>query len=144
MCLDGELWIGRGLFEYTSGICRALRQDEWKMVKFMIFDAPTTGDAPVEERWERITAHFRTVQSAGLDGLETWGHYMLAHEKCTGQEHLDTTLQRVLDQGGEGYVRPALAALTAALCCGNRAPGTSLGAVGRCTSSSRRWTARRA
>ena len=77
MCLDGELWIGRGLFEYTSGICRALRQDEWKMVKFMIFDTPTTGDAPVEERWERITAHFRTVQSAGLDGLETWGHYML-------------------------------------------------------------------
>src|SRR6478672_11726515 len=39
--LDGELWIGRKMFQRTVGVVR--RQDKtdlWRDVKFLVFDAP--------------------------------------------------------------------------------------------------------
>src|SRR5438309_1165168 len=39
--LDGELWVGRGMFQKTVSIVR--RQDKgsgWKELRYMIFDAP--------------------------------------------------------------------------------------------------------
>lgn len=61
--LDGELWIGRGQFEYTSGVCRSTRQDDWKHVQYMVFDTPGWPDEPVEARWDRLRARFLSLSS---------------------------------------------------------------------------------
>lgn len=44
--LDGELWLGRGRFEATSGLVRRYRDDDlqWREMKFMLFDAPASAD----------------------------------------------------------------------------------------------------
>src|SRR4026209_1177794 len=40
--LDGELWLARGRFETLSGIVRkvAPQDDEWRQLKYMIFELP--------------------------------------------------------------------------------------------------------
>lgn len=67
--LDGELWIGRGLFEYTSGVCRSNRQSEWEQVKYMVFDTPAFPHEAVEARWNRVRAKIPTVSSADMQAL---------------------------------------------------------------------------
>ncbi|KAI3617262.1 hypothetical protein CBS9595_003171 [Malassezia furfur] len=95
--LDGELWIGRGQFEYTSGVCRSTRQDDWKHVQYMVFDTPGWPDEPVEARWDRLRARFLSLSS---DEMQTppspAGVYFVEQVQCTGQAHLDAVLQHVL------------------------------------------------
>src|SRR3954464_5596370 len=39
--LDGELWVGRKQFQRTTSIVRSGAQsDEWKLVTYVVFDAP--------------------------------------------------------------------------------------------------------
>ncbi|MFT6113594.1 MAG: DNA ligase-1 [Oleispira sp.] len=40
--LDGELWLGRGLFDRLSGIVRKHKpiDEEWRQVRYMVFDLP--------------------------------------------------------------------------------------------------------
>jgi DNA ligase-1 len=40
--LDGELWLGRGLFDRLSGIVRKQTpiDEEWRQVRYMVFDLP--------------------------------------------------------------------------------------------------------
>ena len=39
--LDGELWVGRKMFQRTTSIVRSGAQsDEWKHVTYVVFDAP--------------------------------------------------------------------------------------------------------
>lgn len=112
--LDGELWIGRGQFEYTSGVCRSSRQDDWERVQYMVFDTPGWPDEPVEARWDRLRTHFTRLSSDEMQtppsvrhlGLLTQsaGVYFVEQVQCTGQAHLDAVLQHVLECGGEGYV----------------------------------------
>jgi DNA ligase-1 len=42
MPLDGELWLGRGLFDRLSGIVRKHKpiDSEWQKVRYMVFDMP--------------------------------------------------------------------------------------------------------
>ncbi|WFD32744.1 hypothetical protein MSPP1_003795 [Malassezia sp. CBS 17886] len=92
--LDGELWIGRGLFERTAGVCRSSRTDDWAQVKYIVFDAPAWTELPVERRWGRLAEQFRT----------THGVYVLEHTKCRGDEHLSELLERALACDGEGVM----------------------------------------
>lgn len=41
--LDGELFLGRGLFNETISVCRTLNptDDSWKKIKYMVFDMPS-------------------------------------------------------------------------------------------------------
>ncbi|CAM2750760.1 DNA ligase [Shewanella amazonensis] len=42
--LDGELWAGRGRFEWLSGLVRSRgRDDDWYQVQLMVFDTPQSG-----------------------------------------------------------------------------------------------------
>jgi DNA ligase-1 len=65
--LDGELWMARGQFEKLSGIVRKAtpRDDEWRQVKYMVFELP---EAPgtFAERHEEIK---RIVENAGFPQL---------------------------------------------------------------------------
>ena len=94
--LDGELWIARKKFDFTSGLVRQQSQsDDWKQVRYVIFDAPDA-PGPFEERLRFLS-----------DGMRTWqAAYALVHEHvvCTGVDHLVAELDRVTRLGGEGLM----------------------------------------
>ena len=94
--LDGELWIGRKMFQKTTSIVRRQDQSEdWRKVSFVVFDAPSHG-GPFEAR----LAHLK-------DLLERQGPphaYALEHVPCEGVQHLRRELARIEGFGGEGLM----------------------------------------
>ena len=98
--LDGELWIGRKLFQRTVSTVRRQDQGEtWRDVRYVVFDAPggPTGAgqaAAFEQRVERIPG---LVASAPFAEAHP-------HERCTDLRHLIRELDRVCALGGEGLM----------------------------------------
>lgn len=144
--LDGELWIGRDMFEHTSGVCRSNRQDEWEQVKYMVFDTPAWPDEPVENRWARIQKRFSTLTSIDMQAprvclklTQSSGVYFVEQVLCTGQAHLDDLLQHVLECDGEGYVRADTHPESCSVAPNHR---TSFDEARRFTNSSPLWTPR--
>jgi DNA ligase-1 len=94
--LDGELWVARKKFDFTSGLVRQQsKSNEWKQIRYVIFDAPDV-HGPFEER-----LHFLT------DSIGSWKtSYASIHEHiaCTGVDHLVSELERVTQLGGEGLM----------------------------------------
>jgi DNA ligase-1 len=94
--LDGELWVGRKEFQTTVSIVRRQdASDEWKKVKFLVFDAPHL-DLPFEDRIAWIKAF---VADAGQPHVVA-----VDHEPCVDVNHLKTELARVEALGGEGLM----------------------------------------
>ena len=94
--LDGELWMGRKLFQKTVSVAR--RQDmpeTWKQMSYVLFDLPDL-DAPFEERMRALEAAF----AAGKHPYARF-HPQL---RCEGHGHLNEELARVLAAGGEGIM----------------------------------------
>jgi DNA ligase-1 len=94
--LDGELWIGRKLFQRTVSIVRRQdKSDHWKEVRFRIFDAPAAGGG-FEERWRFVLESLARRPPA----------YAAAHEHqvCQNLTHLREELARVEAAGGEGLM----------------------------------------
>jgi DNA ligase-1 len=93
--LDGELWMGRKLFQKTNGFVRRHdKGDYWKDVKYVIFDMP--GDGEFEQRIKNLHGliHVHRPTYALIHG----------HEVCTGIDHLKKELARVEELGGEGLM----------------------------------------
>jgi DNA ligase 1 len=93
--LDGELWIGRKMFQKTVSIVR--RQDaspEWKSIQYRVFDAPAV-KAPFEERLKQIQ-EWLANQAAHCSLLE--------HSPCNSIDHLRQHLAHIEAQGGEGLM----------------------------------------
>lgn len=94
--LDGELWVGRKMFQRCVSIVR--RQDagdDWREVKYLIFDAPSHG-GPFEER----IAHIQTTLHKHRPPHAQYH----AHEVCRGVDHMRQELRRVEGLGGEGLM----------------------------------------
>jgi DNA ligase 1 len=95
MPLDGELWLGRKAFQRTVSIVRRQdRSDQWKQIRFVVFDAPG-----VEKGFEqRLTA----VKECLLGGSE----FAQVHEHlpCLGVDHLRQELARLEALGAEGVM----------------------------------------
>ena len=98
--LDGELWMGRKMFQKCVGIIK--RQDikkhdmnEWAKIVYVIFDAPSI-KGNFEKRLHYIHNLAEKIQSP----------YVRAHEhrKCTGIEDMQEELERVEKLGGEGIM----------------------------------------
>lgn len=103
-CLDGELWMGRDTFNECSGLVRRdyPHPNEWNTIKYAVFDVPflkvATGEAAtIEIRNEYLQA---TLPPFATDA--SW--FAVASTECTGREHMDAELTRVLDLGGEGLM----------------------------------------
>jgi len=93
--LDGELWMGRGLFQKTVSVAR--RQDKsdlWKDIRFVMFDAPDASGR-FEERMDYMHSEF----SSSLKYAS-----VLEHVVCEGLVHLETELRRVEALSGEGLM----------------------------------------
>jgi len=98
--LDGELWLGRELFEKCVGTVRTAdpkRAEEWRELKFLIFDAPVIGGA-VDVEYEARQAHCEKVAAAAPFASA------VAIRKCEGKAHMETLLKGVLANGGEGLM----------------------------------------
>jgi DNA ligase-1 len=93
--LDGELWVGRKLFNKTTSIVRSgAAGKDWKTVRYVVFDAPAHGGT-FEERSEFC----RGLLDKGLP-YAAWH----PHERCSGVDHLRIELERVEGLGGEGLM----------------------------------------
>jgi DNA ligase-1 len=72
--------------------------DKWKFsVTFQIFDVPTMGDEPFEDRLEWLERKF-----SGKRAIK-WVK-VLPHQKCESREHLLEYLEEVTEQLGEGVM----------------------------------------
>lgn len=94
--LDGELFCGRGKFQRTVSIVRRFdRSDDWKDVRYIVFDAPTLA-APFEERFAALGELLEACRSP----------YLTLHpqEMCRDVDHLRAELAQVEAQGGEGLM----------------------------------------
>jgi DNA ligase-1 len=95
--LDGELWIARGSFDRLSGIVRreAPRDDEWRQVRYMIFELPDAAGT-FTERAARIKS---TVAQVGVPWLQPVEQFRLPDAKA-----LQRKLDEVVREGGEGLM----------------------------------------
>jgi DNA ligase-1 len=94
--LDGELWVTRKKFTLAQGIAMSqTRGDDWRQMKFLIFDAPTQ-DGEFEARLRFLTDLFSRTQHPFVNLLE--------QQQCRNLDHLVTELERVESLGGEGLM----------------------------------------
>lgn len=96
MPLDGELWLGRKMFQRAVSIVR--RQDKsdlWKDVRFLIFDAPAL-DQEFEARMAFVRKTIEKYRPAHAQPH--------AHEICKNIDHLQKELARIEAMGGEGLM----------------------------------------
>lgn len=95
--LDGELWMGRGRFAELSGAVRRQqpRDDEWRQVRFMVFEQPD-GAGSFTERVERLKA---IVARAGVPWLQVVEQFRVADRAA-----LQARLDAVVAGGGEGLM----------------------------------------
>ncbi len=105
--LDGELWMGRGRFQETSGHVRRMdRGPQWSGITYQVFDAPIIPGG-FEKRFAsipRLPGHCKKlmhVPCPGLAGLKE----LLAEVEAQGGEGL------MLRQPGSEYVRGRSASL---------------------------------
>ncbi len=95
--MDGELWLGRGRFEETSGNVRAGDADDraWREMRFMVFDLP---GAP--GRFTDRVQRMRTLLDAAA---VAWLRPVAQYRVRDGAE-LDALLATVVAAGGEGLM----------------------------------------
>jgi DNA ligase-1 len=95
--LDGELWLGRDLFDDCSGLCRAGNPDDprWKQMTYVVFDAPMQPGV-FEERLQYIQ------RLCARDGLA----HIVAHKqsKLESMEQVPALLALVEGLEGEGLI----------------------------------------
>lgn len=94
--LDGELWVGRKMFQKTTSIVRSgAAGQEWRSVQYVVFDAPNAKGG-----FEDRLAHAQKVLTKAGAPHARW----LEHVKCDGYDHLRDELRRVEALGGEGLM----------------------------------------
>src|SRR5512147_2347207 len=94
--LDGELWVGRKQFQRTVSIARRQdRSNDWKELRYVVFDAPEVKGA-FEARIEEL--------ERWLAGEQPPFARFHPHQPCRGEAHLREELARVEALGGEGLM----------------------------------------
>lgn len=95
--MDGELWHGRGQFQRTSDLVRALQRDDaaWRGVRFMAFDLPAD-----EGGFARRSTRLRSLVLAA----EAPQLAIIAQHHLRDHAALETRLNAVVAMGGEGLM----------------------------------------
>jgi DNA ligase-1 len=94
--LDGELWLGRKMFQRAVSIVRRQdKSDHWKEIRFLVFDAPAL-DQEFEARIDFVRKTIEKHRPAHAQPH--------AHELCKDIDHLRKELSRLESLGGEGLM----------------------------------------
>jgi DNA ligase-1 len=94
--LDGELWLDRKAFQRAVSIARRHdRSDEWRKLRFVIFDAPALADD-----FEKRVAFYQDCLARHKPP------FAVAHTQvvCKSLEHLRAEADRIEKLGGEGLM----------------------------------------
>jgi DNA ligase 1 len=90
--LDGELWMGRNTFEKLNTLMKSNNENDWKLVKFMIFDLPKSKEI-FELRIEEMKK------------LILPSHVIIVnHEICKGNDHMWNKMKSITSENGEGLI----------------------------------------
>ncbi|CAE6527175.1 unnamed protein product [Rhizoctonia solani] len=92
--LDGELFGGRGKFQDTVSIVKTINSPHWKNITFQIFDIPSRGSEPFEDRVAYLKKNFQNIPQVNV----------VEQTLCTSKDHLLKTLKDVERDGGEGVM----------------------------------------
>jgi hypothetical protein len=93
--LDGELFIGRGKFREAVSIVKSHEGgDRWHDIQFMVFDIPSSGEKPFEERIELIREVCNDIKNVTI----------VEQRQFTVEQSIDTLLKEIEDLGGEGLM----------------------------------------
>jgi DNA ligase 1 len=96
--LDGELFIGRKKFKETVSIVKSHSMSErWKELSYMVFDMPSEGKLPFEQRLEKINA--MAAERPNSVNLK-----VVAQRPLTAQDDLVKMLADVEALGAEGLM----------------------------------------
>jgi DNA ligase-1 len=101
MALDGELWSKRADFQKIVSIVRRQDQnEEWKGIKYMVFDAPKM-KGTFKQRLDRIKKVFEKIHKEvpGSEFLQ-----LVEHTEVKSLEHMTQELDKVTGAGGEGVM----------------------------------------
>lgn len=95
VCLDGELWIARGVFQKLVGVVRKKTpvDADWEQVRFCVFDAPSA-DGGFESRLDFCRS--------ALEGCAV--AEVVEHLVCCGKSHLDEVFSSLVSRGAEGVM----------------------------------------
>lgn len=95
VCLDGELYMGRGMFQQLCGVVRRTIPDDadWQRVRFCVFDAPQASGG-----FEQRLA-FAEKALAGCAVAQ-----VVAHRKISGRAEADALMTQIIAGGGEGLM----------------------------------------
>lgn len=95
--LDGELWLGRGRFEGSSGAVRRAEPDEaeWRALRYGVFELPGAAGT-FAERAQRLQLLAREADFPAL--------WVLPQERVASAAALQRRLHEVVAGGGEGLV----------------------------------------
>ncbi|KAG8790304.1 hypothetical protein FRC12_012216 [Ceratobasidium sp. 428] len=92
--LDGELFGGRGKFQDTVSVVKTINSPHWQNITFQIFDIPSRGSEPFEERVAYLKKHLSNIPQVNV----------VEQTMCKSREHLLKTLKEVERDGGEGVM----------------------------------------
>ncbi len=94
--LDGELWIGRGLYEKTTSVVRKQQpHDGWKAVRLMVFDLPEHGGV--------FSERVKTMKWLATEVASPY-FAIIKQQTVANEEDLREQLQSVMAQNGEGLM----------------------------------------
>jgi DNA ligase-1 len=114
--LDGELFGGRGQFQSTVSIVKTLNSPHWKgitfqvcdsfiltihavFIVFQIFDVPSKGDMPFEDRMDFLKKTFGPGGSHESDKV-----VIVEQVMATSRQHVLDMLKNIETLGGEGLM----------------------------------------
>ena len=100
--MDGELWMGRGMFNLTvSCVKKQTPVDaEWKKIRYLVFDLPSLGKGFEDRLFEiqRIARSLATKQRV-MKIVQAVHHW-----RCEGEDYLQEELANVISMKGEGLM----------------------------------------
>ncbi|KAI0029276.1 DNA ligase/mRNA capping enzyme [Vararia minispora EC-137] len=97
--LDGELFAGRGKFQDAVSIVKTRNSPHWKDITFQVFDIPSSGTKPFEDRIKELQALF------GPDGKWACEEVVVVeHEQVRDRQHVLDKLKDIEKLGGEGLM----------------------------------------
>ncbi|KAK0230154.1 DNA ligase/mRNA capping enzyme [Armillaria fumosa] len=97
--LDGELFGGRGEFQSTVSIVKTINSPHWKGITFQVFDVPSRGTEPFEDRLEFLNKLFGSNGTHQSDKVN-----VVEHELVKDRQHVLDQLKQIESLGGEGLM----------------------------------------
>jgi DNA ligase-1 len=100
--LDGELWLGRGLFDRLSGIVRKHKpiDSEWQKVRYMVFDMPQHPG-----HFDRRLLALQSLLSSSQTHRQLPSHLVLVPQwKVSSEEVLLNQLSNIVRDNAEGLM----------------------------------------